>query len=184
MDAIVVKPMPVMNQEQIKVIQQNQLFDEAWYTQQYPDVKTLEISPLEHYMRLGWIMGRNPSVKFQTTKYLNENPEAKQSNPIIHFVSKHHRHKTNTNENQEKNQHQPDKQTVSTKQKQELSNDERIKAQLEQTQKLLESYYIRCQELETELIAAKVKYNKTKKKLKKHLEPKQEQSKTGTEIQA
>ena len=34
------------------------LFDAAWYEAEYPDVRAAGMAPLDHYLWLGWRLGR------------------------------------------------------------------------------------------------------------------------------
>jgi glycosyltransferase involved in cell wall biosynthesis len=64
------------------------LFDSEWYVEQYPDVRSLRISPTEHYCLIGWRLKRNPSEAFNTAHYLQSNPDVAQAriNPLLHYV--------------------------------------------------------------------------------------------------
>lgn len=63
-------------------------FDEAYYLEQYPDIKEAPISPFEHYLNYGWCEGRNPSPHFDTANYLSEYADVAESgmNPLYHYV--------------------------------------------------------------------------------------------------
>lgn len=71
-------------------IRQSGLFDADWYTRQYPDVAALNIAPIDHFIRIGARLGRDPSPKFSTRDYLQTvgmaDPEA-QKNPLLHFLN-------------------------------------------------------------------------------------------------
>jgi hypothetical protein len=45
-------------------------FDNIYYLERYPDVKGLKWNPLVHYMRKGWLEGRNPNANFKTNDYI------------------------------------------------------------------------------------------------------------------
>jgi hypothetical protein len=62
------------------------LFDEQWYTEQYPDVKILGIDPVEHYLLLGAALGRNPSQKFDGANYSKQEGVVNGTNPLLHFI--------------------------------------------------------------------------------------------------
>ncbi|MBW8190755.1 hypothetical protein K0504_06890 [Neiella marina] len=75
-----------MNSEEVLAI----LFDEHWYSNSYPDVKSSDMDPFYHYCNFGWKEGRNPSVYFDNdifislynnTEFLNQ----KQTNPLSYF---------------------------------------------------------------------------------------------------
>jgi hypothetical protein len=63
-------------------------FDEKYYTSQYPDVASHELSPLEHYLLIGWKDRYDPSTLFSTRGYLSANPDvaAIRINPLLHFL--------------------------------------------------------------------------------------------------
>lgn len=63
-------------------------FDEAYYLRSYPDVSAYNDGPLAHYMKIGWVEGRNPSAGFSSYGYLanNEDVRLSGSNPLIHFL--------------------------------------------------------------------------------------------------
>lgn len=58
--------------ELIKRIKEAGLFDADWYRTRYPDVAALNIDPLEHFLQIGERLGRDPSAKFSTKRYLND----------------------------------------------------------------------------------------------------------------
>ena len=51
------------------------LFDEEWYLNTHPDVVYSGLSAIEHYLRIGAWLGREPSPDFDTGLYLSQNPE-------------------------------------------------------------------------------------------------------------
>lgn len=71
-----------------KVIQASGFFDEKWYVENYPDVKAGGWNALQHYLKYGWKMGRDPSSKFSTQQYLDKYPKIKNSgkNPLVDYV--------------------------------------------------------------------------------------------------
>lgn len=75
------------NQVQISLIKQSPFFDEQWYLEQNPDIKSIKISAAEHYLKFGWKEGRNPSINFDTNDYLQKYPDVKQANvnPLYHY---------------------------------------------------------------------------------------------------
>ncbi len=72
--------------EDIELIRKSELFDSKWYVQTYPDVKSLDIEPAEHYLALGWILKRDPSPLFSTRRYLALNVAIVDTNPLVHFL--------------------------------------------------------------------------------------------------
>jgi glycosyltransferase involved in cell wall biosynthesis len=63
-------------------------FDEAYYLEQYPELRASDVDPFEHYMRVGWREGRNPSPCFSTNYYLGhaEDVAVAGVNPFVHWV--------------------------------------------------------------------------------------------------
>lgn len=63
-------------------------FDSAFYMETYPDVREARLDPFSHYMRQGWIEGRNPSEKFDTNRYLDLNRDVRDAgvNPLLHYA--------------------------------------------------------------------------------------------------
>ena len=55
-----------------KLVRQSGLFDQQWYEDQYPDVKSARIDPVLHYVKFGAAEGRNPSGEFDTLYYLSK----------------------------------------------------------------------------------------------------------------
>lgn len=74
--------------QQVTMIRDSGLFDEAWYTERYPDVKNDGMDPVEHYLRHGAAEGRDPSPMFSTQTYLTFNPdvEDERMNPLLHYI--------------------------------------------------------------------------------------------------
>jgi lipopolysaccharide biosynthesis glycosyltransferase len=63
-------------------------FSSVWYSINYPEVVKSGIGPIEHYLKHGWIEGKNPSATFNTKKYLNRYPDvaAMGINPLVHYI--------------------------------------------------------------------------------------------------
>ena len=68
-----------------KIIELN-LFDEKFYINHYSSY--FSGNPLEHYLFYGYKKGFDPSLNFNTFKYLNEYPDIKDAglNPLVHYV--------------------------------------------------------------------------------------------------
>lgn len=64
-------------------------FDNDYYVKNYPDVAHSTLSPLDHYMHLGWKEERNPNEIFNTSWYLETYPDVKAANinPFLHYVT-------------------------------------------------------------------------------------------------
>ena len=63
-------------------------FDAPFYLASNPDVAASGEDPLTHYMRVGWLLGRDPSPSFSTDYYLEHSPDIKTAgmNPFLHYV--------------------------------------------------------------------------------------------------
>lgn len=63
-------------------------FDAPYYTSTYADIASAGIDPYEHYLRYGWLEGRDPSPTFDTDAYLAANPDVAASgmNPFAHYT--------------------------------------------------------------------------------------------------
>ncbi|WP_167767252.1 glycosyltransferase [Jannaschia formosa] len=72
-----------------RLISESGYFDEKWYCSQYLDVKKTGIDPLEHYLRLGRILGRNPSPLFDSDFYVSEHEDhlGWQENPLVDYLT-------------------------------------------------------------------------------------------------
>lgn len=72
----------------IELIKSTGVFDKAWYLSEYPDVASLGMDPVEHYLQMGAQLLRNPSSRFDTKQYVQANPELEHSgvNPLVHYA--------------------------------------------------------------------------------------------------
>jgi len=63
-------------------------FDEAYYLEQYPEIRISGADPFMHYMTLGWLERRNPCGDFSTKFYLDLHSDIAASgmNPFVHWV--------------------------------------------------------------------------------------------------
>lgn len=75
-------------QEHINLIQGSGLFDSDWYRNEYPDVAITGLSPLEHFVKYGLYLGRNPGPNFDNDFYLGQNPDVKKAgvHPLVHYI--------------------------------------------------------------------------------------------------
>ena len=73
---------------QVSLIRESGIFDEAWYLEQYNDVKESGSEPIEHYLKYGSEEGRWPNPEFDTHWYLEQNSDVSQSgmNPFVHYI--------------------------------------------------------------------------------------------------
>lgn len=65
-----------------------EFFDPIYYRYRYPESLVEELSPLDHFHRLGWRRGYNPSGSFSTLDYLSRYPDVASSglDPLNHYV--------------------------------------------------------------------------------------------------
>jgi len=65
------------------------LVDDEYYYEMNPEVIDSGESPLEHYDRIGWKKLNNPSLKFDTARYLEEHQDVNKSklNPLNHYAT-------------------------------------------------------------------------------------------------
>lgn len=61
------------------------LFDEEFYVNEYPQYKKYGMSPIDHYINIGWQMRYNPSRVFNTSAYLEVRPSITEC-PLINFL--------------------------------------------------------------------------------------------------
>lgn len=80
--------MKLADQSDIDLVKASGLLDEPWYLERHPEVQTLGMDPVEHYLWLGAKLGRDPSTRFSTKGYLALYPDVAASgiNPFIHYV--------------------------------------------------------------------------------------------------
>ena len=64
------------------------LFDPDWYVAQYPDVASAGVDPVQHYMKAGYLEGRNPNPHFDSDWYVSAYPDVAEhgENPFVHYV--------------------------------------------------------------------------------------------------
>ena len=81
-------PMGAIAQEDFDLVAASDLFDADWYQRAYPDVGMLGIGPVEHYLWLGWRLGRQPSPRFDGRHYYRRYPDIGQAgiNPLLHYL--------------------------------------------------------------------------------------------------
>lgn len=72
----------------LRLIERSGHVHEGWYFKTYPDVARLGLSAVDHYVRFGAAMGRNPSNTFDTGFYAASVPGLAASglNPLAHYL--------------------------------------------------------------------------------------------------
>ncbi|MCW4152927.1 hypothetical protein OM427_25780 [Halomonas sp. 18H] len=155
-------------------IRESSLFDSEWYQARYSDVPGAGISPERHFLKYGWLIGRDPSPCFSTTAYLARYGDVRRAgvNPLVHYlrngqkegreitpVADAPKRTVASKQNSSSESSQPsvsstnDVEKSSEKAKGQEKGQEkgRLARQLEDTQQQLEHYFKRCQELELQL---------------------------------
>lgn len=75
-------------QEQVAAVKDTREFHRKWYCETYPEVDALGMEPIEHYLRYGAALGRNPGKFFDAKWYFETYPDAAASglNPLVHYA--------------------------------------------------------------------------------------------------
>lgn len=73
---------------EVALVRKSRLFDSKWYLDRYPDVGELGMDPLEHFLRYGVRMNRDPSPVFNCESYFEANPDLDPAfiNPLVHYA--------------------------------------------------------------------------------------------------
>ncbi len=63
-------------------------FDTDWYVSSYPKVESFGIHPLEHFLKVGYLEGLNPTADFSTVEYRSNHlkDDYININPLVHFA--------------------------------------------------------------------------------------------------
>lgn len=71
----------------IKIIETSKFFNPDEYVTMYPNVKESHMTPAEHFLYIGYKLGYNPSYKFNTNDYFENNKDVarKKINPLLHY---------------------------------------------------------------------------------------------------
>ena len=87
-DAFRVLRKAMRDRRHARLLARSDLFDAAYYLQQYSDVRLAAVDPVRHYLNDGAREGRNPSADFETVWYLLQNPDvaAANVNPLVHYL--------------------------------------------------------------------------------------------------
>lgn len=75
--------------EQLNILNQSDLFEAQWYLETYPDVAAAGMDAIDHFLKYGARMGRDPGPGFSTRFYLKQNPDvvAGDLNPLVHYLT-------------------------------------------------------------------------------------------------
>jgi len=76
------------NIQQYLLIKSSGLFDVPYYQKSYQASNTRWFHPVWHYVKVGWMEGKNPSPDFDTVYYIRENKDIRKAklNPLVHFI--------------------------------------------------------------------------------------------------
>ena len=71
-----------------QLLQDSPLFDAAFYVSSHAEALASELTPYEHYLKIGASKGWDPHPVFSTHWYLEQNRDVAQSgmNPLVHFL--------------------------------------------------------------------------------------------------
>ena len=74
--------------QELRLVEESGLFDEAWYRRCYLLGRTATMPPLVHFLRYGPRKGYRPNEFFDPLLYLSAFPDALASgrNPLLHFL--------------------------------------------------------------------------------------------------
>ena len=78
---------PLLTDSDRDLLAASPLFDGTWYASRYPDVADSGLSPLEHFLRVGARLGRDPGPSFSMSGYLARHRDVARAglNPLVHF---------------------------------------------------------------------------------------------------
>ena len=78
-----------MIESMVRRIEESEYFDSEWYCARYQDVTQLELSPAEHYIRIGARLLRDPGPDFSTAFYLITHRDVANAgvNPLWHYLA-------------------------------------------------------------------------------------------------
>ncbi|MDO5826218.1 MAG: hypothetical protein Q4Q22_07545, partial [Methanosphaera sp.] len=79
---------PESIKDDVELIHDSGLFNEAFYLDKYEDVLNSQLHPIEHYVRFGFKEKRNPSTSFNTDFYVKKYDDFNiyTINPLVHYI--------------------------------------------------------------------------------------------------
>jgi GT2 family glycosyltransferase len=86
MDKIHEKYWKELYQKEYEIVKDD--FDEDYYVSQYGDEISDELTPLHHFLSVGYKEGKNPNPDFVTSFYKNTYKDVKKTNPFVHYLTK------------------------------------------------------------------------------------------------
>ena len=69
------------------ILQRSGLFDGAWFAARNLDFADRSHEALVHWYRYGWREYRWPNAYFDPKYYISRNPDAADTNPLIHYIA-------------------------------------------------------------------------------------------------
>ena len=73
-------------QEEYEIVKD--YFDEDYYVSHYGDEISNELTPMHHFLSVGYKEGKNPNSEFVTSFYKNTYNDVKKANPFVHYLTK------------------------------------------------------------------------------------------------
>ena len=89
--------MRTLTDNERQLIRDSGLFDAAWYAEKYRDVAATGLDPLDHFLRIGIYIARNPCALFDGSYYLSQFDgfTARPEIPLIDYLQEGWRHNRN-----------------------------------------------------------------------------------------
>lgn len=72
----------------IEMVEKSGFFNIDWYGKNCPELDRQSLSPIEHYLTIGYKIGLSPSERFNGNDYLERYPDVQQEgvNPLLHYL--------------------------------------------------------------------------------------------------
>lgn len=82
------KKIKSLSNSDVDLVRSSSLFDAGWYRDRYQDVKLMGMDSAEHFLWIGYRLGRSPSPHFSVPRYLQSNWDVKVAgvNPLLHYL--------------------------------------------------------------------------------------------------
>ncbi len=89
--------MRTLSESEKQIITESGLFDPQWYSSEYPDVSYSGLEPLDHFLRIGIKLGRNPCGLFDRQFYLAQfnDPSKLPECPLLDYLQEGWRQQRN-----------------------------------------------------------------------------------------
>ena len=93
--------MRTLTENEKQLIRDSGLFDAAWYAKKYRDVAATALDPLDHFLRIGIYMGREPGPLFDSKHYCRQleqiSCDRNSESPLVDYLSQGWREGLNPN---------------------------------------------------------------------------------------